>query len=126
MSAKTNRLPTEEEIRAHNVAWSAKRKEEFYANIPAGFEEAKAERAKWSDKPFTHNDWLGMSFGDQAYYVRGGRRDPDEWMPDNAPLAKMAEALSLTPSPSIISGYRVWAYDLLDWLDRQGWKLVRK
>lgn len=119
-------LPTNDEIRAHNAAWDAEREKEFYADIPIGFEEAKAERAKWSAKPFTHHDWISMSFADQSYYIRGGRRDPNEWMPNKDSLAKMAEALSLTPSPSIISGYRVWAFDILDWLDRQGWKLVQK
>jgi hypothetical protein len=119
-------LPTDAEVHAHQAAWDAERDQEFYADIPAGFAEAKAEHEKWHDTPFTRRNWTGMSFGDQAYYVRGGRRSPDEWMPDKGPLAKMAEALSLTPSPSIISGYRVWAFDLLDWLDRQGWKLVRK
>ena len=118
-------LPTDAEIRAHHAAWDAERDQEFYADIPAGFEEAKAEAEKWG-RPFTRRDWTGMSFADQSYYVRGGRRNPNEWMPNKAPLTKMAEALSLTPSPSIISGYRVWAYDLLDWLDRQGWELVRK
>lgn len=119
-------LPTAEEVRAHQAAWDAEADREFYADIPAGFEAAKAEHAKWHDEPYTRRHWTGMSFADQAYYVRGGRRSPDEWMPPKAPLDMMAEALSLTPSPSIISGYRVWAYDLLDWLDRQGWKLVRK
>lgn len=126
MDHKRITLPTKEQIRIQQAEWDAEREKEFNANIPAGFEEAKAERARWSDRPFTWRDWVGMSFADQAYYVRGGRRHPDEWMPKDSALAKMAEALSLTPSPSIISGYRVWAFDLLDWLDRQGWQLVRK
>lgn len=119
-------LPTEAEVRAAQAEWDAERDREFYADIPAGFSAAEAEHKKWHDTPYTRTDWMRMSFGDQAYYERGGRRSPDDWMPKEAALAKMAKALSMTPSPSIISGYRVWSYDLLDWLDREGWKLVRK
>lgn len=119
-------LPTDAEIRTSQAAWDAERDKEFYADIPLGYAEAEAEHKKWHSEPYTRKHWMGMSFADQAYYERGGRRDPNEWMPKEASLAKMAKALSLTPSPSIISGYRVWAFDLLDWLDREGWKLVRK
>jgi len=119
-------LPTESEVRAYQEKRETEREREFYTNVPEGFEMAKTERAKWSKEPFTYRDWQSMTFGDQAYYARGGRRSPEDWMPEEEPLSKLAEALSLTPSPSIISGYRTWAFDLLDWLDRQGWKLVRK
>lgn len=105
---------TEPEIRAYHTARDAERDAEFAAKPPAG-----------SDG-FTRREWSSLTLGDQAYYARGGRRTPNEWMPEETSLTKMAEALSLTPSPSISSGYRVWAFDLLDWLDRQGWKLVRK
>ena len=106
--------PTPENIEAFHRAWDAQKEAEFRENPPEGSE------------GFTRDQWSRMTFGDQAYYARGGRRNPDEWLPPKDQLAIMAKALSLTPSPSIISGYRVWSYDLLDWLDRQGWRLERK
>jgi len=119
-------MPTESEVRAHQAAFDAERDAELLADPPKGYAFAKAEWEKWHDAPWKPGRWNQMSFGDQAYYARGGRRDPADWMPSEGPLAIMAEALALTPSPSIISGHRTWAYDLLDWLDRQGWKLERK
>ncbi len=118
-------LPTEAEVRASQAAFDAERASELLANPPEGYATARAEWEKWHDEPWTPNQWNRMSFGDQAYYARGGRRTPNEWMPDKDALDITARALALTPSPSIISGHRVWAYDLLDWLNRQGWKVTR-
>ena len=65
--------------------------------------------------------WQWLTFGEQAYYRRG-QPNPD-YKPDARALTAMANAIADTPAPSIVSGYGVWASDLLELLHRRGWKL---
>lgn len=105
-------LPTEAEIRAYQAEKHAEREAEFAANPPAG------------SSGFTYNKWSSLTFGDQAYYRRG-QSDPN-YEPDALALRAMAGAIADSPSPSIVSGYGTWAFDILELLDRRGWKLVQR
>ena len=105
-------LPTETEIRAYQAKKHAEREAEFAANPPAG------------SSGFTYNTWSSLSFGDQAYYRRG-ESDPN-YKPDTSALRELAGVIADTPSPSIVSGYGTWAFDILELLHRRGWKLVQK
>jgi hypothetical protein len=103
--------PTEDEIRAFQAGRDAKLDAEFAASPPAGSE------------GFTRRQWSSLTFGDQAHYRRG-KSDP-KYQPSPLALRAMTEAISDTPSPSIMSGYGVWAFDILESLHRRGWTLVR-
>ena len=105
-------LPTETEIRDREAKRAAQLDADFAANPPAGSE------------GFSRRQWSSLTFGDQAHYRRG-RSDPTFKSPPLAQRA-LAEAISDTPSPSIMSGYGVWAFDILELLHRRGWTLVRK
>lgn len=104
-------LPTEAEIRTYQAAKYAEREAEFAANPPAG------------SSGFTYSEWSSLTFGDQAHYRRG-KSDP-KYKPSDLALRAMATAIADTPSPSIVAGYGVWAFDILELLHRRGWKLVR-
>jgi hypothetical protein len=118
--------PTDVEIKADHDAFDARLDAELLANPPEGYANAQKAWEKWHKEPWKPSRWRQLTFGDQADYARGDSRNPKEWMPDQAPLDITAKALRLVRSPSIMSGHRVWAFDLLEYLDRQGWKLVRK
>lgn len=105
-------LPTEAEIRAYQAEKHAEREADFAANPPPG------------SSGFTYNKWSSLTFGDQACYRRG-QSDPN-YEPHVLALRAMASAISDSPSPSIVSGYGVWAFNILELLDRRGWKLVQK
>lgn len=105
-------LPTEAEIRAYQAEKHAEREAEFAANPPAG------------SSGFTYDKWSRLTFGDQVYYRRG-QSDPD-YKPQTLALRAFANALADSPSPSIVAGYGTWAFDILELLDRRGWKLVQK
>ena len=104
-------LPTESEIRKYQVARDAERDAEFASNPPDG------------SSGFTRQAWSKLTFGEQAHYRRG-QPNPD-YKPDTQALRALAQAIADTPSPSIASGYGVWASDILELLHRRGWKLER-
>lgn len=112
MTEPRSKLPTDDEIRAYQAKRNAELDAEFTANPPVG------------SSGFTRREWSALTFGDQAHYRRG-KPNPDH-RPNPSALRAMADAMADTPSPSIMSGYGVWACDILELLDRRGWKLVRK